>query len=80
MKNEFDEALREQFERVQLKIQKRQSSNLEIVNLLSKVVERHPELRFTQILSALGLDKDRFYEESVDTLQDIKNRLENMGE
>lgn len=63
-------------EAIQIKIQRRQSSNLEILKILNIIVERFPQLRFTQILTNLGLDKDLFYEESVDTLDNIKKQLE----
>ena len=59
-------------EAIQIKIQRRQSSNLEILKILNILVERFPQLRFTQILTNLGLDKELFYEESVDTLYNIK--------
>ena len=62
-------------ETIQIKIQRRQSSNLEILKILNIIVERFPQLRFTQILTNLGLDKDLFYEESVDTLDNIKKQL-----
>ena len=62
-------------EAIQIKIQQRQSSNLEILKILNIIVERFPQLRFTQILTNLGLDKDLFYEESVDTLDNIKKQL-----
>jgi len=63
-------------ERIQLKIQQRQSANLEILKILDMIVNRFPQLRFTQILTILNLDKDLFYEESVDTLEHIKKQLE----
>ena len=61
---------------IQLKIQQRQTANLEILKILNMIVNRFPELRFTQILTNLNLDKDLFYEESVDTLAHIKKQLE----
>ena len=63
-------------ERIQLKIQQRQSANLEILKILNMIVNRFPHLRFTQILAILNLDKDLFYEESVKTLEHIKKQLE----
>jgi len=69
MKNDFEE--------IQSKIKKRQTANLEIISLLSNIVEKHPELRFCQILTILNLDKDKFYEESVDTLEELKKLAEN---
>ena len=64
-------------EAIQIKIQQRQSANLEIISLLNNIVEKHPELRFCQILEILNLDKDKFYEESVDTLKELKKLAEN---
>ena len=61
---------------IQLKIQQRQTANLEILKILDMIVNRFPDLRFTQILTNLNLDKDLFYEESVDTLEHIKKQLE----
>ena len=69
--------MKNDFETIQSKIKKRQTANLEIVSLLSNIVEKHPELRFCQILTILNLDKDRFYEESVDTLEELKKLAEN---
>ena len=63
-------------ETIQSKIKKRQVANLEIISLLSNIVEKHPELRFCQILTILNLDKDKFYEESVDTLKDLQKLAE----
>lgn len=64
-------------EAIQIKIQQRQTANLEIISLLSNIVEKHPELRFCQILEILNLNKDKFYEESVDTLKELKKLAEN---
>ena len=64
-------------EAIQIKIQQRQTANLEIISLLNNIVEKHPELRFCQILTILNLDKDKFYEESVDTLKELKKLAEN---
>jgi len=63
---------------IQDKIKKRQISNLEIVNILNSIVNRHPELRFCQILTILNLDKDKFYEESVDTLENLQKLAEKL--
>ena len=62
---------------IQIKIQQRQSANLEIISLLSNIVEKHPELRFCQILEILNLNKNKFYEESIDTLKELKKLAEN---
>ena len=64
-------------EAIQIKIQQRQIANLEIISLLNNIVEKHPELRFCQILEILNLNKDKFYEESVDTLKELKKLAEN---
>lgn len=64
-------------EAIQIKIQQRQTANLEIISLLNNIVEKHPELRFCQILEILNLNKDKFYEESVDTLKELKKLAEN---
>ena len=64
-------------EAIQIKIQQRQTANLEIISLLNNIVEKHPELRFCQILTILNLDKNKFYEESVDTLKELKKLAEN---
>ena len=58
------------------RIKQRQTANLEILKILDIVVNRFPDLRFTQILTILNLDRDLFYEESVDTLTHIKKQLE----
>lgn len=58
-------------ETTQLKIKERQLSNLEILSFIRSLVEKYPKLRFCQILTILKLDKDRFYEESTDTLKSI---------
>ena len=55
----------------------RSDSNLAILNLLFKIVYKHPELRFTQILHLLDLDKDNFQEESRATLKKIETWVKN---
>lgn len=57
------------------KIQMRQWSNEAIMSKISDIIRTHPELRFCQILTILGLDKDRFYEESIDTLNDVTDTI-----
>lgn len=50
--------------------------NGNILTLLWYIVERHPELRFRQILHILDLDKDGFYEEPSKTYERLaKHRL-----
>lgn len=53
----------------------RQPFNLKIVDLLKKIIENNPDLRFTQILSILELDKDKFYEEPNVTLINIELKI-----
>lgn len=68
------------------KIKQRLSSNIQIVQKLSELIIKHPELRFGQILINYGfietetdletfetVVKDPFYEESIDTLNRVKN-------
>lgn len=57
------------------KIQMRQWSNEAIISKINDIIRTHPELRFCQILTILGLDKDRFYEESIDTLNDVTDTI-----
>lgn len=68
--------MKNESEVIQRKIQQRRTANLEILKILDMIVNRFPEMRFTQILTNLNLDKDLFYEESVDTLAHIKKQLE----
>jgi len=49
----------------------RRKYNLRIIVVLLKIIFKYPELRFCQILSNLGLDKDNFYEEPDKTLKRI---------
>jgi len=55
-------------------ITKRQKYNRELLKIISKEVEAHPELRFIQLLWDLGIvsAEDRFYEESDETLSRIR--------
>ena len=57
-------------------VKNRQIYNREIVKKISEMVEKYPDLRFTQILLCMEiLDKKRdlFYEESLTTLMRIKD-------
>lgn len=65
------------------KVIKRQEANIEILDILKNWVEQNPELRFGQILACANIIKydyskqivetvDPFFEESVDTLKNIK--------
>ena len=56
----------------------RQDCNREIVKILKEIVDNNSALRFGQILSMLELDKDRFNEESVDTLKSIREKLQTL--
>lgn len=51
----------------------RRKYNFKIIVELIKIIIKHPELRFCQILSILELDKDNFYEEPDRTLSRIKS-------
>lgn len=62
---------------IKKKIESRQDCNKEILSILMDIVEKYPELRFQQILSILNLDNDGFYIESCDTLEYLKNRVNN---
>lgn len=70
-------------EYVEEMIEKRQESNLELLDILKKIVEKHPELRFGQILIIAGvleMEKyggvvDPFNEESFRCLQRVKWKL-----
>ena len=54
----------------------RLEANRLIVNLIKETVEAYPDWRFHQILQNLEVEKpgiDRWYEESTETLRNIKN-------
>jgi len=53
----------------------RQPFNLRIVDLLKEIIKNNPDLRFTQILSILELDKDKFYEEPHITLTNMEMKI-----
>ena len=58
----------------------RLSANRAILAILAVEVERHPELRFHQLLANVGIEevgKDKFYEESEKTLEGLDKR--NLG-
>ena len=59
----------------------RLQANRMILSLLWATIEKHPDLRFHQILQNVGVNirdvttlkcQDQFYEESVDTLERVK--------
>lgn len=59
---------------IEEKIKLRQWANRSILIKLSSIINANPQLRFQQILQISGIiepEKDKFYEESVDTLNSI---------
>ena len=58
-------------------INSRHASNVAIVKKLRKVIDMYPELRFVQILYAVGIldGQDLFYEESAKTLKKMEDKL-----
>ena len=60
---------------IEQKLKLRQKANKEILGIIENLVENNSQLRFCQILTILGLDSDRFMEESVDTLAMIKEKV-----
>lgn len=60
---------------IETKLENRQAANKQILKIIEELVDNNSQLRFCQILTILGLDSDRFMEESVDTLEAIKNKL-----
>ena len=63
---------------IEKKLDVRQDCNKEIVKILKEIVDNNSAMRFCQILSMLDLDKDRFNEESIDTLKTIKEKLQTL--
>lgn len=60
---------------IEQKLKLRRKANKEILGIIEKLVNDNSQLRFCQILTILGLDSDRFMEESVDTLAIIKEKV-----
>lgn len=60
---------------IETKLENRQAANKQILKIIEELVNNNSQLRFCQILTILGLDDDRFMEESVDTLEAIKNKV-----
>lgn len=54
------------------KISKRQEYNYKCLDILKELIDKYPDLRFTQIIFNVGLTEDRFYQESVDTYKLMK--------
>lgn len=56
---------------------KRVEANRKIVQILAGLVENYPDWRFQQILQNIGISssdgRDRWYEESEETLKNIEN-------
>lgn len=60
----------------------RKEANIQILNELTNLIEKYPDMRFIQLLEAVGISdpmerggKDIFYEESSYTLKYIKERI-----
>lgn len=55
----------------------RQQANYQLVNLLHALVEKYPDLRFSQILLAFEfiINKDDFYSEPQLILERVENKL-----
>ena len=60
---------------IETKLENRQAANKQILKIIEELVDNNSQLRFCQILTILGFDSDRFMEESVDTLEAIKNKV-----
>lgn len=61
---------------IEEKIKRRKWANFCILRRLASIVDANPQLRFHQILQISGIvepEKDKFYEESVDTLNNIED-------
>ena len=71
----FQEREKKVLEKQQEKISHRQEANRELIENLAGYVEKYPDLRFGQILEDFGFvmkDTDLFNEESVDTLERVR--------
>ncbi len=56
----------------------RQEANQELIKLLQEIMVKHPDQRFSQILSNYGFvasEKDEFYTEPQVILERVKNKL-----
>ena len=58
---------------------KRRTANLEIVNILYTLAENLPDLRFSQILTNIGLNNISSIEESTVTLEKVQKRLQELS-
>lgn len=54
----------------------RKKYNKEILEVIFKMIDLYPDLRFRQILGILQLDSDGFYEEPEETYKHIKEIIE----
>lgn len=50
----------------------RQEINRSILNIIDKMIDKYPDLRFEQILFSLGIESVEFYRESSETKKLIK--------
>ncbi|MBR1611173.1 MAG: hypothetical protein IJ672_06800 [Methanobrevibacter sp.] len=77
-------------ENIKKKIDNRQAANLKIVDMLRDYFLAHPRIRFGQALANLNIIEydrtkltpeviDPFFEESVNTLEKVKNTVEKMA-
>ena len=77
-------------ENIKKKIDERQNANLQILNKLRDYFLAHPDMRFGQALANLNIIEydrtkltpeviDPFFEESVDTLEKVKNTVEKIA-
>lgn len=59
----------------------RQEYNKKILTYLSEKINQCPDMRFVQILWALGIDdgQDNFYEESKKTLEKVENNIKKIN-
>jgi len=57
-------------------IEQRKYFNSLLLDIIKRELDKNPQFRFMQLLNILGLDKDKFYEESIDTYKrTIKDRI-----
>ena len=57
-------------------VTKRLSKNIEILNLLSEYLMKHPNIRFSQLMWCLDEGEDHFHEEPEVTLRRYKKWLQ----
>ena len=60
-------------------IKNRQKSNKKLLTILKEYITKYPNFRFIQLLWLLDIvnNKDRFYEESAQTLEIVLKKLNN---